>query len=131
MDYQTFIAVYDEFSDVAQAKVQYHLNRAFNHIDFSIYGIHQEEAMGLLTAHFLALSSTKKTTNTSVETLGFKPGDVKRIEIQDDILVEFNTTPLPVGSAIESSSNSDLGSTVYGQQLEALKHKLIIPFTYA
>jgi hypothetical protein len=130
MDVVTFISVYDEFSDFAFAKVQYHLNRAVSHIDDEIYGTHTEEAIGLLAAHYLTLAPAKKSTPAAISALGFKAEDVKSVEITDDIVVEFNPVATQ-GSAVASTAVSGLDATVYGQQLEALKLSLIVPFTFA
>lgn len=129
MDVATFISIYDEFSDLAFAKVQYHLNRAINHIDAEIYGTYLEEAIGLLAAHYLTLAPAKKNTPSAISALGFKVEDVKSVEITDDIVVEFNPVATQ-GSAVASSSISGLDATVYGQQLEALKRSLIIPIIF-
>lgn len=126
MDISTFLAVYDEFSDYSVAKIQYNLNRATNHIDSSIYGIHSEEAIGLLTAHYLVLSPTRKSSSSAIQELGFKPNEIKRIEVQDEIMVEFNVSTL--GNPTGSSSSSGLSATSYGQQLEELKNSLIVRF---
>ena len=128
MDIQTFLAAYDEFSDYPVAKIQYNLNRAANHIDSEIYGIHTEEAIGLQTAHYLALSPPKKATTPQIEGLGFRPGDIKRVEIQDEILVEFNTVGSVIGNPTGSYSTNGLSATSYSQQLDALKASLVIPF---
>jgi hypothetical protein len=130
MDSQTFIAIYDEFEDVKIQKVQYYLSLATNHIDPDIYGIHTEQAIGLYTAHLLTLNPSKSANSAAVAALGFKPEDVKKIEITDDIIVEFNPIAKQ-GSAVQSSSSSGLDATSYGQQLEVLRRSLIIPFTFA
>lgn len=128
MDITTFLVAFDEFSDYSVAKIQYNLNRATNNIDSSVYGIYTEEAIGLQTAHYLALSPPKKTTTPQIEGLGFRPGDIKRVEIQDEILVEFNTVGSTLGNPTGSYSASGLNATSYSQQLEALKESLTIPF---
>ena len=126
MDVSTFIAIYDEFSDLAYAKVYHHLQRASNHIEVEIYGDYLEEAIGLLADNFFTVAQKKKTTPSAIAALGFKTEDVKSVEITDDIVVEFNPTATQ-GSAVQSSAASGLDATVYGQQLEALKRSLIVP----
>ena len=129
MDSQTFIAIYDQFEDVKIQKVNYYLSQATNHIDPDVYGIHTDQAIGLYAAHLLTLNPSKATTPAAIAALGFKLGDVKSVEIADDIAVELNTTAAQ-GSPSGSSSDSGLDATSYGQQLEALKRSLIIPFTF-
>jgi hypothetical protein len=130
MDSQTFIAIYDEFEDLKIQKVQYYLSVAKNFINSEIYGTETEYAIGLYAAHLLTLNPGKTSASTGIAGLGFKPEDVKKVEITDDIIVEFNPIAKQ-GSAFKSTSVSGLDATSYGQQLEALKRSLIIPFTYA
>lgn len=129
MDLQTFIAVHDEFSDISVAKVLFYLNEATLEIDPETYGIYTSKAIRLLTAHYLTLAPKKTSTPAAIAALGFKASDVKSIEITDDIKVDFNTS-VAQGSPVVSNSSSGLDATVYGQQLEALKRSLIIPFTF-
>lgn len=129
MDTTTFLAIHDEFSDVNPYKVQHYLNEATLEIDSDIYKEHTEKAIRLLTAHMLTVNPSKKATPEAIAQLGFKAEDVKSIEITDDIKVDFNAVAKQ-GSPFASSSSNGLDSTSYGQQLEALKRSLIIPFIF-
>lgn len=131
MDLPTFLAIYDneDFAAMNPVKVQHYLDTATVHIDPEIYGIHTEQAIGLLTAHYLILNPTPKATPTAVAALGFKASDVKKIEITDDIVVDVSNA-VAAGTPSQSKSSSGLDATSYGQQLEALKRSLIIPFTF-
>lgn len=129
MDVSTFIAIHDEFADLPVAKIQHYLNEATLEVDPETYGVYADKAIRLLTAHYLTLAPKKTSTPAAIEALGFKASDVKSIEITDDIKVDFNPS-VAQGSAIESKSSSGLDLTIYGQQLEALKRSLIIPFTF-
>lgn len=129
MDVSTFLAIHDEFSDVNPVKVQYYLDEATLEIDPDTYQQFTEKAIRLLTAHLLTLNPSKSASSAAVAALGFKPEDVKKVEITDDIIVEFNPIAKS-GDAKESKSSSGLDATSYGQQLEALKRSLIIPFTF-
>lgn len=129
IDAATFLVIHDEFSSEKPEKVQYYLDVATNRIDMEIFGIHTDDAIRLLTAHLLTINPSRKTTPEAIAQLGFKAEDVKSIEITDDMKVDFNAVAKQ-GSPFASSSNSGLDATSYGQQLEALKRSLIIPFTF-
>lgn len=129
MDYATFIAVHDEFASVPAAKVNYYLAEATSEIDPETYQERTEKAIRLLTAHYLFINTPVSSTPAAIAALGFKVSDIKSIEIQDDIAVTFNSSASQ-GSAIPSTSSSGLDASIYGQQLEALKRSLIVPFTF-
>lgn len=107
MDLTTFLAIYDEFSKVNSVKVSYALTRATNRIDANEWGTFTSEAVGLLTAHFLASSGNAPNK------LG---GIINRISIQDDIEVE---------STVNYQAKSDLDMTPYGRQFKELKDSVL------
>lgn len=107
MNTTTFLAIYDEFSEVNPLKIDYSLNRAINRIDVDGWGVFSSEAICLLTAHFLASSSNGSNQ------LG---GVVNKIVIEDDI---------EIGSAVSFSASDDLDLTSYGRQFKELKASVI------
>lgn len=108
MDYPAFVSIYKEFSSLEETKVSYHLTRAINRINSDIWGTFNDEAVGLLTAHFLS--------SLDSSSLG---GTIKRIEIEGDIEVESE-------SGFKVLDNYDL--TPYGRQFKELKASVVGSF---
>jgi len=108
-----FAADYPQFAETSPTQIERALTRAALRINEAKYGALYDEAHGALAAHILAVSSLADLAG------GASTGPIKRIDVEDDYVIEFG------GGSGESKSG--LESTSYGQQFLEIQRLVILP----
>lgn len=121
---EMFLAVYDEFEQLAQAKITLAGNSAIALLNNKVFGIFWQQAVALLTAHRLAISYN---VGSGYENAG--KNDMSSTTIATSI--SASTSSLSEGSSLLGLTNSDdpftadLSRTAYGLELLGLIKNLI------
>lgn len=95
------------------------------------FGDSRDEAIDLLTAHFLALSEQSKASASQSQSGGFvtgqSTGSISRVLIENEFDITYASDSSPTATNDKMSlADRAMASTIYGIQYEDLKRSVLI-----
>ena len=127
LTYADFAIDYPEFAAIAQSKVERALNRAIARVDETAWGRFADEAVGLLTAHFLAIGPD--TSNASAGGIASQmAGPLVSIEVEGEYAIR-SATPFGFGGGIGVAGDANYFLSPYGRQYKELQRSVIVAIT--
>jgi hypothetical protein len=113
-----FVVDFPQFASTDEDAIESALATAALMIDATAWGTLADRALGLLTAHMLALRAQATLSG------GRSTGNLTGVSIPSEVSYQFSNT----ATAASKSGDDGLKTTSYGQEFVQLRQFAIVPF---